>query len=96
MTTDVFQLLDTLTNAVSYKFKDDGTSPNVTVSKLRHGYYCSVVRYAKQGATQKKTVVCKAEASTLADAVTGVATQFLKVAQPNPDPVQALDKLVNG
>jgi len=60
MTSDVSQLIDKLTNAVSFKFKDDATSPNLTISKLRTGYYCSVVRYSKQGAAQKKVVVCKA------------------------------------
>jgi hypothetical protein len=95
MTADVSLLIDKLTTAVSFKFKDDGTSPNVTISKLRHGYYCSVVRYAKQGATQKKVVVCKAEASTLEGAVTGVVGAFLKVAQPTPDPVQELNQLAN-
>jgi hypothetical protein len=96
MTADVFQLIDKLTTAVSFKFKDDATSPGVTISKLRHGYYCSVVRYAKvQGAVQKKQVVCKAEASTLEDAVKGVVGAFLKVAQPTPDPLQELDKLAN-
>jgi hypothetical protein len=96
MTNDLFQLIDKLTNAVSFKFKEDGTSPGVTISKLRSGYYCSVVRYAKSGAVgQKKIVVCKAEASSLEEAVKNVASSFLKVAQPQPDPVQELDKLVS-
>jgi hypothetical protein len=96
MTSDVTQLIDKLTNAVSFKFKDDATSPNLTISKLRHGYYCSVVRYSKNGAIQKKVVVCKATASNLEDAVKTVVTEFLKVAQPQPDPLQELDKLANG
>jgi len=96
MTSDVTQLIDKLTTAVSFKFKDDATSPNLTISKLRHGYYCSVVRYSKNGATQKKVVVCKATASSLEDAVKTVVTEFLKVAQPQPDPLQELDKLANG
>lgn len=97
MTNDVTQLIDKLTNAVSFKFKEDGTSPGVTISKLRHGYYCSVVRYTKSGATgQKKVVVCKAEASNLEDAVKSVAVAFLKVASPQPDPIQELDRLANG
>lgn len=96
MTADVTQLIDKLTTAVSFKFKEDGTSPNVTISKLRNGHhYCSVVRYAKQGATQKKVVVCKAEASTLEDAVKGVVGAFLKIAQPQPDPLQELNALAN-
>jgi hypothetical protein len=96
MTTDVSLLIDKLTNAVSFKFKEDGTSPGVTISKLRHGYYCSVVRYAKNGTTgQKKQVVCKAEASTLEGAVKGTVNAFLKIAQPQPDPLQELNKLAN-
>jgi hypothetical protein len=96
MTADVSQLIDKLTTAVSFKFKEDATSPNVTISKLRHGFYCSVVRYAKSGAVgQKKIVVCKAEASNLEDAVKGVVGAFLKVAQPTPDPLQELNKLAN-
>ncbi len=96
MTADVTQLIDKLTTAVSFKFKEDATSPNVTISKLRHGYYCSVVRFAKSGTSgQKKVVVCKAEASSLEDAVKGVVGAFLKVAQPQPDPLQELNKLAN-
>jgi hypothetical protein len=96
MTVDVINLIDKLASAVSFKFKEDGTSPNVTISKLRHGYYCSVVRYGKSGASFKKIVVCKAEASTLEAAVTSVIGAFLKVARPQPDPLQELDKLING
>lgn len=96
MTSDVSQLIDKLTNAVSFKFKDDATSPNLTISKLRKGYYCSVVRYSKNGAIQKKVVVCKATAANLEDAVKSVVTEFLKVAQVQPDPLQELDKLANG
>lgn len=97
MTTDVMQLIDKLTSAVSFKFKEDGTSPNVTISKLRNGnYYCSVVRYAKSGGAQKKVVVCKAETPSLEDSVKNVVSAFLKVAQPQPDPLVELDKLANG
>ena len=94
--TNVIELLDKLASAVSFKFKDDATSPNVTISKLRHGYYCSVVRYAKGAAPKNKVVVCKAEAPTLEAAVTSVVGAFLKVAQPQPDPLQELNKLANG
>jgi hypothetical protein len=96
MTSDVTQLIDKLTNAVSFKYAEDATSPNVTISKLRKGYYCSVVRYAKSGATQKKVVVCNSKADNLEDAVKGVVTAFLKVAQPQLDPLHELDKLANG
>jgi hypothetical protein len=84
------QLIDKLTNAVSFKFKEDATSPNLTISRLRKGYYCSVVRYTKGAAPKNKVVVCKAEADTLASAVEKVAVAFLKVANPQPDPLQEL------
>lgn len=97
MTSDVIQLIDKLTNAVSFKFKEDATSPNLTISKLRNGqYYCSVVRYAKNGAVQKKVVVCKSTTPNLEDSVKNVVNAFLKIAQPTPDPLQELDKLANG
>ena len=85
------QLIDTLTNAISYKFKEDGTRPNLTISKLRKGYYCSVVRYpvAKKG----KVVVCKAEAATLDEALKGVTVAFLVFADHQPDPIQRLADL---
>lgn len=85
------QLIDTLTNAISFKFKDDGTRPGLTISKLRKGYYCSVVRYpvAKKG----KVVVCKAEAATLDEALKGVTVAFLVVADHKPDPIQQLAEL---
>lgn len=97
MTTNVTDLIDKLTTAVSFKFKEDGTSPNVTISKLRNGhYYCSVVRFSKSGGTQKKVVVCKAETAKLEDSVKSVVAAFLKIAQPELNPLQELDKLANG
>jgi hypothetical protein len=84
------ELIDKLTTAISFKFKEDGTSPNLTISRLRKGYYCSVVRYAKGAAPKNKVVVCSATADTLATAVEKVAIAFLKVADPQPDPLQEL------
>lgn len=97
MNPDTLELINKLTNAVSYKYKEDATSPNLTISKLRNGhYYCSVVRYAKSGGSQKKVVVCKSETPNLEDSVKNVVNAFLKIAQPQPDPLQELDKLANG
>lgn len=95
--TDVTQLIDKLTQAASFKFKEDGTSPGVTISKLRRGYYCSVVRYAKTGSSssQKKVVVCKAESDTLEGAVKGAADEFLRVVNTAPDPLQELSNFVS-
>ncbi len=94
--TDVTNLIDKLTSAVSFKFKEDATSPNVTISKLRKGYYCSVVRYTKGPAAKNKIVVCSASADTLEGAVKGVTDSFLKVAKPELNPLQELDNLIRG
>ena len=94
---NIQELIDKLTTAISFKFKEDATSPNLTISKLRHGYYCSVVRYAKGSpAVKNKIVVCKASANTLEAAIVGVVDEFLKVAKPQPDPLQELDTLAKG
>lgn len=91
-------LIDKLTNAISFKFKEDGTRPNLTISRLRHGYYCSVVRFPK-GATgaKSKVVVCKAESDNLDAALKNIAECFLVIADPNymikPDPIQQLASL---
>ncbi len=88
------KLIDTLTSAISFKFAEDATRPNLTISKLRKGYYCSVVRFPKSTPTQKgKIVVCKAEGSTLDIALRGVTTAFLTFADPQPDPIQQLQAL---
>lgn len=97
MNANTLDLIDKLTDAVSFKFKEDATSPNVTISKLKNGhYYCSVVRYTKSGGAQKKVVVCKAETADLSESVKSVVASFLKVAQTQPDPIRDLDKLANG
>jgi len=84
---DVLNVLDKLTNAVSFQFKQDGTKPNVTISKLKNGYYGSVVRYSGKD----KKVVCKAESPTLAELIPNLAKAFLIVAAQSPrDPLQEL------
>jgi hypothetical protein len=87
MSTDVLDILDKLTNAVSFHFKQDGTKPNVTISKLKNSYYGSVVRYPGK----EKKVVCKAESPTLAELIPNLAKAFLIVAAKSPiDPLQEL------
>lgn len=89
---DIQMLIDKLVNAVSYKFKEDGTSPGLTVSKLKTGYYCSVVRHNVEGKT--KVVVCKYTGDTLESAVMGVVGQFLTVVNSQKDPLQELENFV--
>ena len=94
---DMQVLIDKLTSAVSYKFKDDATSPNLTISKLRHGYYCSVVRYTGHHlAKGSKVIVCKAEGSSLEEALQSVAKEFLAKANVQRDPLQELGDVVQG
>lgn len=87
------QLVNAITQAVSYKFRDDKTAPGLTVSALKSGYYCSIVRYDGPFARDKKVVV-KAKATTLNDALRSVADQFLTSDATPKDPVQQLDALL--
>jgi hypothetical protein len=87
---DTTILLDKLTKAVAFKFKEDKTAPGVTVSLLKKGYYCSVVRY--DGAFAKgKQVVCSARADSLHLALQETAKVFLTTVNVAPDPLQELD-----
>ncbi len=92
---NVDQLLDKLTNAVSFKFKDDKTAPSVISSRLKKGYYCSVVRYGGPFARDKK-VVCSAKGVDLTSALKECANKFLALAPTVKDPVQELTDLVKG
>ena len=88
-------LLDKLTKAISFTYAGDQTAPGLTVSALKKGYYCSVVRY--DGAFGAgKTVVCKAKSDTLDGAIQEVAKQFLKLSSAPKNPVQELGDLVGG
>jgi hypothetical protein len=93
MTTD--QLLDKLTDAVSFKFKEDKTAPGVTTSKLAKGYYCSVVRYDGAFAKGKK-VFCSARGDTLPAALKNLATAFVAQSGVPKNPIQELSDLVKG
>ncbi len=93
MNTD--QLMDKLTSAVSYKFKEDKTSPGVTVARLKKGYYCSVVRYGGAFAREKK-VVCNARGDDLSTALKNLATTFVAMSSLPKDPVQELSDMVKG
>jgi hypothetical protein len=92
-------LLDKLTKAVTFTFKEDKTAPGVTVASLRNGgqYYCSVVRYDGAFAKGKK-VVCSATGPTIGAAIKAVADEFLfntsiKVVK---NPLDELSDLIKG
>lgn len=89
------QLIDAIAQAVSYKFREDKTAPGLTISSLKKGYYCSIVRYDGPFARDKK-VVCKAKADTLQGALRQVADEFLNNNNTPKDPVQQLGALLKG
>lgn len=91
MSTD--QLMDKLTKAVSYQYRDDKTAPGVTVSALKKGYYCSVVRYS-QAFAKGKQVVCNARGDSLPAVLKELAQKFLTINAVKKDPVQELNSLV--
>ena len=90
-------LLNKLTEAISYKYKGDAAAPNITISKIPHGYYCSVVRYIKGTGIKGggKVVVCKTEASTLESALEAVVDEFLNTVGKQTDPIQELSSFIN-
>jgi hypothetical protein len=93
MSTD--QLVDKLTKAISFKYKEDKTVPGLTVAALKNGFYCSVVRYGGAFGRDKK-VICSAKADTLDKVLKGVATKFLSLNDMPKNPVQELGDLVKG
>jgi hypothetical protein len=91
---NTLNLLDKLIKAVSYTYRDDKTAPGLTISALKKGYYCSVVRY--DGAFgNSKVVVCKVKADALEDAVKEIAVKFLASTNVAKDPVQELSDIVS-
>lgn len=86
-------LINKLILAISYKYHEDKTSPNLTISALKKGYYCSIVRYSGAFGTYKE-VVCKANADTLDAAVQDVANQFVNRFHYPKDPFQELVELI--
>ena len=87
------QIMDKLTEAVSFKFKEDKTAPGITISKLKKGYYCSIVRYAGAFAKDKE-VVCNARGDNLSTALMSLADTFVKMNAMPKDPIQELNDLV--
>ena len=86
-------LIEKLTEAISYKYREDKTSPGITISLLKSGYYCSIIRYGGTFGNSKE-VVCKTTADTLSSALQNIANQFLRLPVSPPDPIQELRELV--
>lgn len=86
-------IINTLTKAISYKYREDKTAPGLTISALKKGFYCSVVRYNGAFGSGKE-VVCKAKSDSLFNALKSVAIQFGNLNLYPRDPIQELDQLV--
>lgn len=87
------ELIEKITKAVSFKYREDPTAPNVTISFLNNGYYCSIVRYTGAFSSGKK-VLCKAQNASLEVALKDIANQFLLIAARSQNPLQELSELV--
>jgi hypothetical protein len=89
---DTQVLINKLTKAISHAYKDDHTAPGLTISALKKGVYCSVVRY--DGAFGKgKSVLCSVKADTLPQALKEITNKFLQLSNRPKDPVQELSEL---
>jgi hypothetical protein len=86
-------LISKLTKAISYKYREDKTAPGLTVSALKKGFYCSIVRYNGAFGAGKE-IVCKAKSDSLLSALENVSQQFLDLATYPQDPIQELNQLV--
>ena len=76
-------LLEKLTAAVSFVYRQDQTSPGVLVSKLNNDFYGSILRYEGPFGNSKK-VVCSVRAQTLPSTVQELAKKFLTTINFNP------------
>lgn len=92
-----FSILDKLTKAVSFSYKEDKTMPGVTVAALPKGqYYCSIVRYT-DAFGRGKEVVCSSKGNSIADVVKATADKFLFLtsAKVVKNPIDELKDLIS-
>lgn len=81
MTND--ELLDLLTQAVSFKYPTDAVRPGVIVSSLRNGsYYVAVHRFGNT--VKNKEIVHKATCISLSEALKKVSVQVVGKQGTNP------------
>lgn len=86
-------LIDKITKAISYQYKNDSTSPGLTISYLKNKkFYCSIIKYT--GAFGKgKEVCCSATNASLNEALRTLASDFLNVKREN-NPIQELNDVI--
>lgn len=79
---DTQNLIDKIVKAISHQYKTDKTVPGLQIALVKHGYYVSIVRYAKPFG-KEKSVAFKARGDTLNAALLDLAMQFCR---DNPFP----------
>ncbi len=84
------QLLEQLSKAVSYAYREDGTCPSVLISSLRDKeFYVSIVRYGAQFANNK-SVICNTQDVSLREALLKLTTLFLNKVVVKKNPIDSL------
>jgi hypothetical protein len=94
-TANTSSLLESLAEAVSYTFKDDAVKPGIVSSKIKDGFYASIVRYGSLY-PKGKLVVCKTVQSSLDAAYRELTHSFLKDhAKKTINPIDKLKAFLN-
>ncbi len=88
----VQELLEKLTQAISYEFEDDYIKPGITISFVLNEYYTSIVRWRDHS---NRSVVHSAKNADLLIALQSLSWLFIENYKPKMDPVQDLQNLLN-
>lgn len=79
------QVLETLNDAVSAEYWEDGCKAGLVTSKIQNEpaqYYVAVARYPHGPA--QKVIVCSEKADTFSDALRGCAKKWIGIVMPPP------------
>ena len=87
------QIIEKITQAITYVFKSDGTLPGLTTAWLPHNksFYVSIVRWVNGD----KVVVCSSQDPDLNQAFYQLAGKFLALHPPVKTPVEELAALMD-
>jgi hypothetical protein len=89
---DIEYLIEKITKAITFAFKEDGTAPGLTIAWLHHKkeFYTSIVRWSDG----EKIVVCSYSNRVLLTALQGLAGKFLVAHKPTKSPIDELAEVV--
>jgi hypothetical protein len=89
-TISVEALLQSIAEAIQFKFPGDPSAPGILVSRLKHGeMYVSIVRF-KAAFGKEKVVQYKSRQKTLLAALEDVATQIIADTNVPKNPIDQL------